>query len=79
MGCAFVGRVCSKIACPDSGSGLVLSLSGMKGNTLRDPYLRRSSKVSFVSRESIPFGFSWLVTGLVTVNGNNEDRRNYFF
>ena len=31
-------------AIPDSGSGLVLRLSGTKRNTSREAYLRRSSK-----------------------------------
>jgi len=59
------------IAFPDFGSGLVLRLSGMKGILCVNPTIEEVLReVGSGSGGSISFGSSWLVTGLVTVDGN---------
>jgi hypothetical protein len=67
-----VGKGQSRIAFPDFGSWVVVRLSDMKRNSLLDSYVRRGSKKGQLCVTRINFfsGSSWLVTGLVTVDGN---------
>src|SRR6266571_6363811 len=73
-----------QIACPDSGSRLVLRLSCFKwnrfgdfspggaGRKMRLLFVNSLAKSFSVPRAPCATDISWLVTGLVTVNGNRE-------